>query len=177
MGCGSGIGLSSSGKDSLARRIKMAAEVSLQELKEYEGKSLSPSEWFEIDQDRINQFADCTDDHQFIHVDTELAKSTPFGTTIAHGFLSLSLISGHGPSDMPRVKNTVMGINYGLDRVRFLTPVKVNSRVRIHTKILSVNERSPGNIVVKTEKTMEIEGEEKPALVAETLGMMVTAPA
>lgn len=150
--------------------------VTLEELKGYEGKELSPSEWFVIDQQRINDFADCTDDHQFIHVDTEAAKSTPFGTTIAHGFLSLALISMHGPSDMPILKNTVMGINYGLDRLRFLTPVKVDSKVRVLTKILSVTEKRPGNILVKTEKTMEIEGEEKPAFVAEFLSMMMVGP-
>lgn len=154
----------------------MAEIVTVEELKAYEGKELSPSEWFEIKQERINAFADCTDDHQFIHVDPEAVKNTPFGTTIAHGFLSLSLISMHGPSDMPILKNMVMGVNYGLDRVRFLTPVKVNSKVRVLTKILSVREKSPGNVLVKTEKTMEIEGEEKPAFIAESLGLMVYTP-
>ena len=152
----------------------MGKELTFEEFKAYEGKQLEPSEWFEVAQDRIDQFAECTDDHQYIHVDPERAKDTPFGATIAHGFLSLSLISGHGPKDMPQLKGRVMGINYGLDRLRFLNPVKVNSRVRIHTKILSIKEKSPGNYLVKTEKSMEIEGEEKPALVAETLGMVVT---
>ena len=151
----------------------MTIEITLEELKTYEGRALSPSEWFEIKQDRIDQFADCTDDHQFIHVDPEAAGQTPFGSTIAHGFLSLSLMSGHRSAEMPTLENTVMNINYGLDRLRFVTPVKVNSRVRIHTKILSVTEKTPGKILIKSEKTMEIEGEEKPALVAETLTMVM----
>ena len=83
------------------------------------------------------------------------AKQTPFGTTIAHGFLSLSLLAGHPCTDMPVLANAVMTINYGLDRLRFINPVKVNSRVRIHTKIISVTEKTPGNILIKTEKTME----------------------
>ena len=151
----------------------MTREITLEQLKTYEGRTLSPSEWFEIKQDRIDQFADCTDDHQFIHVDPEAAGQTPFGTTIAHGFLSLSLVSGHRSAEMPALENTAMSINYGIDRLRFVTPVKVNSRVRIHTKILSVTEKSPGKILIKSEKTMEIKGEEKPAFVAETLTMVV----
>jgi len=155
----------------------MPTEVSVEELKGYEGKSLSPSEWVEVTQDRIDRFADCTDDHQYIHVDPEAAKNTPFGATIAHGFLSLSLLAGHRSPDMPTIKNAVMGINYGLDRVRFLNPVKVNSRVRIHTKIISVTEKRRGYILIKSERSMEIEGEEKPALIAETLGLIVTTTA
>ena len=150
--------------------------VMLGEFKTYEGKELAPSDWIEIEQERIDRFAECTGDHQFIHVDPEAAKNTPFGATIAHGHLLLSLIPAHRPADMPSLKNTVMTINYGLNRVRFITPVKVNSRVRFHTKILSIVEKSPGNILVTTERTLELEGEEKPALVAETLGMIVTRP-
>ena len=155
----------------------MPKEVTLEELKAYEGKELSPSDWFEIKQERINQFADCTDDHQYIHVDPERMKDSPLGSTIAHGFLSLSLLSGHGPSDWPQLKNRVMSLNYGLDRVRFITPVKVNSKVRVHTKILSVTEKSRGRVLIKAQKTLEIDGEEKPAMIAETLGMLVTTAA
>jgi len=155
----------------------MSDEVTLEELKSFEGKELSPSDWFVVEQERIDRFADCTDDHQYIHVDPERMKDSPFGATIAHGFLSLSLLSGHGPSDWPRLKNSVMGLNYGLDRVRFLNPVKVNSRVRVRTRILSVTEKSPGRVLIKAEKTMEIDGEEKPAMIAETLGMQVMATA
>ena len=151
----------------------MPNEVTLEELKAFEGRELSPSEWFEVNQDRIDQFADCTDDHQFIHVDPDRMKDSPFGCTIAHGFLSLSLLSGHGPSDFPQLKNRVMSLNYGLDRVRFLNPVKVNSKLRVHTKIISVTEKSPGRVLVKAEKRVEIDGEEKPAMIAETLGMIV----
>ena len=155
----------------------MSNEVTLEELKSYVGKELSPSDWIEINQERINQFADCTDDHQYIHVDPDRMKDSPLGSTIAHGFLSLSLLSGHGSSDWPRLKNSVMSLNYGLDRVRFINPVKVNSKVRFRTKILSVTEKSPGRVLIKAQKTLEIEGEEKPAMIAETLGMLVTTTA
>jgi acyl dehydratase len=153
----------------------MPNTVTLEELREYEGRDLAPSDWIEVTQDRIDRFADCTDDHQFIHVDPEAAKSTPWGTTIAHGFLSLSLIAGHSPKDWPQLENAVMGINYGLDKVRFLAPVKVGGRVRIHTKILSVRQRQAGRVLIKSQKTMEIEGESKPAFIAETLGLTVAA--
>ena len=152
----------------------MSNIVTLEELKAYEGKELLPSGWIEIKQERIDQFADCTDDHQYIHVDPERMKDSPYGCTIAHGFLSLSLLAEHGPADWPELQNRVMSLNYGLDRVRFIQPVRVNSRVRFHTKIISVKEKSPGRVLIKSEKTLEIEGEEKPAMVAETLGMAVT---
>lgn len=151
----------------------MAKEVTLEELKTYEGKELSPTDWFEIKQERIDQFADCTDDHQYIHVDPERMKDSVYGSTIGHGFLSLSLVAGHTSPDWPKLKDAVLSLNYGLDKVRFLNPVKVNSRVRFHTRILSVTEKSPGRILVKSQKILEIEGEEKPAMIAETLGMAV----
>jgi len=154
----------------------MPDTVTLEELKDYEGRELSPSDWVVITQERIDNFADCTDDHQFIHVDPERMKDSPFGCTIAHGFLSLSLLSGHGSADWPELENRILSLNYGLDRVRFLQPVKVNSRVRFHTRIVSVSERSPGRVLIKSEKTMEIEGlgRDKPAMVAEALAMAVT---
>jgi len=152
----------------------MPKDVTLEELKAYEGRELIPSGWIEIDQARIEKFADCTDDHQYIHVDPARMKDSEFGCTIAHGFLSLSLMAGHGSVDWPQLKNTVLNLNYGLDRLRFLQPVKVNSKVRIHTKIVSITEKSPGRVLVKTEKSMEIEGEAKPAIIAESLGMIVT---
>jgi acyl dehydratase len=155
----------------------MSNEVTLEELKAYEGKELSPSEWFQIEQERINLFAQCTDDHQHIHVDPDRMKDSPFGSAIAHGFLTLSLLTGHGPSDWPQLENSVMDLNYGLDRVRFINPVRASSKVRFHTKILSVTEKSPGRVLIKAEKTLEIDGEEQPAMFAETLGMMVTADA
>ena len=143
------------------------------ELKEYAGTSLLPSEWMTITQEQINQFADVTDDHQFIHVDEEAAKATPLGSTIAHGFLTLSLLSPLQPPDWPALDNAEMVFNYGLDKLRFLQPVKAEQRVRVHTKILAVQEKRPGQYLIKSEKTMEIEGEEKPAFVAQMLALVV----
>ncbi len=104
------------------------------DLKEYVGRSLLPSEWMTITQERINDFADVTDDHQFIHVDEAAARATPLGSTIAHGFLTLSLLSVLKPPDWPVLENTEMVFNSGLDKLRFLQPVKAGSRVRIHNK-------------------------------------------
>ncbi len=143
------------------------------ELKEYAGRSLLPSEWITITQEQINEFADVTDDHQFIHVDEAAAKATPLGSTIAHGFLTLSLLSTLRPSDWPVLENAEMTFNYGLDKLRFLQPVKAGARVRVHTKILAVRQKRPGQYLVKSEKTMEIEGEEKPAFVAQMLVLLV----
>ena len=131
-----------------------------------------PSDWLEVDQDRINQFADATLDYQFIHVDSE--KATPlFGSTIAHGFLSLSLTAGLKAGGIAP-DNMTMAFNYGLDRVRFLTPVNVGSKVRTKAKLISVDEKEDGRYLVKNEVTMEIEGQEKPAFIAEALTMFVT---
>ena len=140
--------------------------VEVASLTEYVGKELGASDWFQIDQDRINAFADATLDHQFIHVDPE--KATPiFGSTIAHGFLSLSLVAGLGKDTALVVEGAKMGLNYGLDKVRFLSPVAVDSRVRLHTKIVDITEKNPGQYLVKASVSMEIEGVEKPAFVAE----------
>ena len=137
------------------------------------GKDLGASEWMVIDQERINKFADATLDHQFIHIDSE--KATPlFGSTIAHGFLSLSLTAGL-PAPQVAPENMTMAFNYGLDRVRFLTPVNVGSKVRTKAKLLSVDDKGDGRYLVKNEVTMEIEGQEKPAFIAEALTMYVTA--
>lgn len=145
--------------------------VPAEKLKSYIDQSLGTSDWVIIDQDRINTFADVTIDHQFIHVDLEKAKATPFGTTIAHGYLSLSLISHFLTQCGIVPEGTVMAINYGSDKVRFLQPVTVNSKVRGHGKLLEVNEKSPGQFLLKTGISVEIEGQEKPALVAEILSM------
>ena len=148
--------------------------VKPEELDSYIGKSLEPSEWLTIDQERINKFADATMDHQFIHVDPE--QATPvFGSTIAHGFLSLSLVAGI-PFEQEIgmvLEGTKMGLNYGLDKVRFLSPVPVNSEVRIRMKCIDITEKNPGQFLAKTEVTMEIKGIEKPAFVAETLSMFI----
>ena len=144
-------------------------------MREHIGADTGTSEWLAIDQARINAFADCTLDHQFIHVDPEKAAQTPFGSTIAHGFLSLSLLSHFSLSVGCGFENTVMGINYGFDKVRFLAPVRVNSRIRARARLLDVQEKSPGQFLVKQEITVEIDGEPKPALIAEWLTMAMTA--
>ena len=151
----------------------MAGLVPADTLKDYIGKDMGESDWLVVDQDRINQFADATLDHQFIHFDSE--KATPLiGSTIAHGFLSLSLMAGM-PAPQVAPENMTMAFNYGLDRVRFLTPVNVGSKVRTKAKLLSVDDKGDGRYLVKNEVTMEIEGQEKPAYIAESLTMYVTA--
>ena len=139
------------------------------QLQDYVGKELGRSEWLTIDQQRINQFAECTGDHQFIHVDPVKAKHTPFGGTIAHGFLSLSLIPKLMEGLMIMPEGLKMAVNYGLDSVRFIQPVKVDSRVRLAVSILEVTEKRPGQWLIKAQATLEIEGEEKPAYIAEPL--------
>ena len=137
------------------------------------GTEVGVSDWVTIDQKRIDKFADATMDHQFIHVDPE--KAAPiFGSTIAHGFLSLSLTSGMGEENALVVEGSKMSLNYGLDKIRFLAPVPVNSRIRMHSKIVEVKEKNPGQFLIKSEVTMELEGSEKPAFVAEQLGLWVT---
>ena len=138
------------------------------------GTEIGISDWVKIDQERINKFADATMDHQFIHVDPEQAEPI-FGSTIAHGFLSLSLVAGIPfQQEIGMIlEGTKMGLNYGLDKVRFLSPVPVNSEVRIVMKCLSITEKNPGQFLAKNEVTMEIKGVEKPAFVAETLSMFV----
>ncbi len=138
------------------------------------GTEVGVSDWVTIDQERIDKFADATMDHQFIHVDPE--QATPvFGSTIAHGFLSLSMVAGI-PFDQEIgmvLDGTKMGLNYGLDKVRFLSPVPVDSKVRIRMKCIDVTEKNPGQYLAKTEVTMEIKGVDKPAFVAETLSMFI----
>ena len=143
--------------------------VPVSQLPDYAGKELGRSDWLTIDQERINQFAECTGDHQFIHVDPVKAKHTPFGTTIAHGFLSLSLIPKLMEGLMIMPEGLKMAVNYGLDSVRFIQPVKVNSRVRLAVSILEVTEKRAGQWLIKAQATLEIEGEEKPAYIAEPL--------
>lgn len=141
--------------------------ASVEDMKAKIGEELGVGEWLEVSQDRINTFADATGDHQWIHVDAERAKQGPFGTTIAHGYLTLSLIPSLGGGGLG-LDGVRMGINYGLDRVRFITPVKVGSRVRARRKLLDVTE-GEGFVQMKVEVTVEIDGEAKPACVAETL--------
>ena len=144
------------------------ADVSAEELKSYVGKSLGTSDWILVDQNMINTFADSTGDHQFIHVDEEKAKHTPFGGTIAHGFLTLSLMPiMMAKTDMPRPSNVQMAVNYGLNKVRFLSPVRSGKQVRGHIKLLELEEKRPGQWQQTVELSVEIQGEEKPALTAE----------
>ena len=139
-----------------------------QEMKELVGKPLGTSEWVLVDQEMINKFADATGDHQFIHIDEEKAKLTPFGGTIAHGFLTLSLFPMlMAKSDCPRPAGVKMGVNYGGNKVRFLAPVRSGKRVRGHFKLLELDEKRPGQWQQTLGFTVEIEGEEKPALMAE----------
>ena len=144
-----------------------------EKLEDYVGQDIGSSEWFEVDQDRIDMFADATLDHQFIHVDEE--KATPlFGSTIAHGFLSLSLIPHLTSQAVLAPENLKMVFNYGLDKVRFINPVNVGCKVRTHSKCVSVEDKGDGRYLMKTEVSMEIEGVEKPAYIAETLSMFIT---
>ena len=147
------------------------AFVPVAELKNYVGKELGHSDWVTIDQQRINQFAECTGDHQFIHVDPERARQTPFGSTIAHGFLSLSLIPQLIDGLLVQPEGAKMVVNYGRDSVRFIQPVKVDSRVRLAVKVIDVNEKNPGQWLIKALCTLEIEGQQKPAYIAESLSL------
>lgn len=136
------------------------------------GEELGTSEWFTVDQDRINQFADVTEDHQFIHVDPKRAVDAGLDGTIAHGMLTLSLIVGFCSDFAPALEGSTMVINYGFDKVRFAAPVKVNDRVRAVAVLAEARERR-GHLLVKAKVTIEIEGGRKPALVAEWLTMHV----
>ncbi|KEI46044.1 MaoC family dehydratase [Saccharopolyspora rectivirgula] len=135
------------------------------------GEKLGTSDWLTITQEQVNQFADATHDHQWIHVDVERAKQGPFGGPIAHGFLTLSLLP-HLNGQTYRFEGVKMGINYGLNKVRFPSPVKVGSRVRSHTELVDVTEVS-GGLQMAVQATIEIEGEEKPACVAEFLTRVI----
>lgn len=138
------------------------------------GTKFEPGPWITVDQQRINTFADCTEDHQFIHVDEEAAKNTPFGGTIAHGFLSLSLLSKMAEGNGVVPENIVMGLNYGFDKVRFLAPVKSGKRIRANAEITDVTRKDDNRFLIKQTISVEIEGEATPALVAEWLTMVVT---
>lgn len=143
--------------------------ITAEQLKAKVGEHVGTSDWVLVDQDMINKFADATGDHQFIHVNPEMAKMTPFGGTIAHGFLTLSLIPllASKIADGPRIDGVKMGVNYGGNKVRFLAPVRSGKRVRLHTKLLELEEKRPGQWQQTMENTIEIEGEDKPALIAE----------
>lgn len=147
--------------------------ISQEQIDEYIGKSVGTSDWIEISQDRINQFADVTEDHQFIHVDPEAAKATPFGTTVAHGFLTLSMLSKMAGGCVLVLDGIKMGVNYGFEKVRFSNPVKVNKRIRGHFSLMSATQKVPGQWTFKYAVKVEIEDEAKPALVAEWVTMQI----
>ena len=150
----------------------MTLHVPVPDLPSWVGKEIGPGEWHEITQERVDTFADATGDHQWIHVDVEKAKAGPFGDTIAHGYLTLSLVPMLN-WELWTYTGIAMGVNYGSDKVRFLTPVRVGSRVRARVKVLAADLRPDGSYLVKNQVTVEIEGADKPALVAETLSLAV----
>lgn len=142
-------------------RADMAARV---------GRDIGTSRWFTVDQAMIDGFADVTHDHQFIHVDPAAAARTPFGGTIAHGFLTLSLLSAMVYDAVPAIEGVTMGVNYGFDRVRFVSPVKVDTRVRGHFTLAAFDEPAPQEVQLTLDVKVEIEGADRPALVARWLG-------
>ncbi|MCP3443588.1 MaoC family dehydratase [Bradyrhizobium sp. CCGUVB14] len=140
------------------------------------GKEIGVSSWHLIDQPRIDTYADVTEDHQFIHVDPERAKAeTAFGTTIAHGFLTMSMLSVMSYEVMPAIAGTTMGVNYGFDKLRFISPVRSGKRVRGRFVLAEAKLRKPNELQSRTNVTVEIEGEDKPALVADWLGLIYFA--
>ncbi len=142
--------------------------IGIDDLRARIGEVVGTSEWIAVDQAMIDMFADATQDHQFIHVDPVKAAASPFGGTIAHGFLSLSLLSAMMmKSDVPRVDGIRMAVNYGLNKVRFLAPVPSGTRVRGAFKLIEFDEKKPGQFQQTLEATVEIEGKPKPALIAE----------
>lgn len=147
--------------------------VTHQQMLDSIGHSLPPTDWFCVTQQQIDRFADCTHDHQFIHVDEEKARQTPFGTTIAHGFLTLSMLSYFAESFSLQVEGAVMGINYGFDKVRFLAPVTQGSRIRGIARIKAVDDTKSGQYKVTYDVTIEIKNSAKPALKAEWIGLQL----
>ena len=153
----------------------MAHIIKADSLFEQVGKYKGTSKWFTFTQGQIDCFADATHDHQFIHVDPEKAKGGPFGGTIAHGFLSLSMLSAISYDAALDLETRVMGLNYGFDKIRFLQPVPVNSRVRGHMSLAEVQEKRPGEYLLFWDVSVEIEGMEKPALFARWLTMTIAS--
>jgi acyl dehydratase len=149
-------------------------EFRLANVEAFIGRELGVSDWVSINQNRINQFAECTEDRQWIHVDVERAKhESPLGTTIAHGYLTLAMLAPTTFEVVVKPAGISQALNYGLDRVRFIAPVKAGSRVRNRIKLLAAESRGDGRILLTTENTIEIDGEDKPALIATALVMAV----
>ena len=149
----------------------MTVPVNAEALGRLVGQSLGVSDWFEIDQQRVDAFADVTLDHQFVHVDVERARQTPFGGTIAHGFLTLSLLVHLCLDFIPKLEGTTLLVNYGFDKVRFVAPVRVGSRVRASGRLKDAEQRKPGQFLLNVAVEVEIENEDKPALVADWLSL------
>ena len=148
--------------------------ASIDEIQERVGREIGVSGWLMVDQKAIDAFADVTQDHQFIHVDPEAAAKTPFGGTIAHGFLTLSLLSRMAADVMLRPEGIKMGVNYGFEKVRFLAPVRSGKRVRGRFRLDRFEEKRPGQYQFVHNVTVEIDGEDKPALIADWIGMIFT---
>jgi len=146
--------------------------ASLDEIRGRIGAEVGVSSWLTLDQPRIDAFADATEDRQFIHVDPEAAAGTPFGGTVAHGFLSLSMLSRMAAEAMLIPDNVKMAVNYGLDRVRFIAPVRSGKRIRGRFTLDSIEEKAPGQLLLRHTVTVEIEGVDKPALTAQWLGLL-----
>src|ERR1700733_12808577 len=151
-------------------------DFTIAEISEHVGRELGVSDWVTIEQSRIDDFADCTGDHQWIHVDVERAKSeSPFRSPIAHGYLMLAMVAPLSMEIGILPKDSSAGLNYGIDKVRFLAPVPAGARVRLRVVIIGVEPREGGQAIMKTQNTLEIEGSQKPALIAETLALLMPA--
>lgn len=146
-------------------------EISVNEYRALVGQELGVSRWFMVDQARIDAFADVTEDHQFIHVDPDRAAASPFGGTVAHGFLSLSMLAAMAFDAQPKIAGRAMAVNYGFDKVRMLTPVRAGSQIRGRFVLKEIVDRGPKEFLSKSEVTVEIDGAPKPALIAEWLGI------
>ena len=157
----------------MSRTERKGTPTPVAELPGLIGQEVGVSRWIRVDQARINAFAEITEDRQFIHIDPVAAKQTPFGGTIAHGFLTLSLASAMSYDAVEKLEGVVMGVNYGFDKLRFLAPVPAGSNVRGRFKLLSAEDKGGGRWLLKHELTVEIEGAEKPALIAEWLSMQM----
>jgi acyl dehydratase len=149
-------------------------EITVANISEYTGRELGVSDWLTVDQAMIDQFSACSDDRQWIHIDVERAiRESPFRGPIAHGYLSLSFIAPRSMQVGAIPKGTAAAFNYGLDKVRFLTPVKAGARVRLRVVIAGVERKPDGQLIIKSSNTLEIDGADKPALIAESLALIV----
>jgi acyl dehydratase len=154
----------------------MAEKTTMDALAARVGQEIATSRWFPIDQKLIDAFADVTQDHQFIHIDPAAAAKTPFKTTIAHGFLTLSMLSAFAYDALPDIENRAMGVNYGFDKIRFLTPVPSGAKVRGRFTLREAEQKSPGEWVLKYAVAVDIDGAPRPALVADWITMSYMAP-